>query len=265
MSSYFGLFKMTFKGELQYRAKALSGVITQVFWGLMYIYLYTAFMGGKIIEGFSITQMISYVWISQAFFVLRFTDLPKNCANEIENGNVCYKFVRPVDLYNQWYAEHFGYKLSGTIIRCFPLAVVAFLLPKSMRLMLPTSIASFSLFIIALLIGAMITSSISMVAVYLTFKTMSAKGTATIINTVCGVLGGMYVPLVFMPQSLQNVLNYLPFRFIMDLPARIYVGNIPPMEAIKFIVIAVLWLIALIAIGKLLMKQACKSTIIQGG
>ena len=265
MSSYFGLFKMTFKGELQYRAKAISGVVTQVFWGLMYIYLYTAFMGGKVIEGFSISQMISYVWIGQAFFVLRFSDLPKNCGKEIENGNVCYKFVRPVDLYNQWYAEHFGYKLSATLIRCLPLTVVAFLLPKNMRLMLPTSLSSFVLFATALLLGALITSAISMISVFLTFKTMSAKGTASIMNTICGVLGGMYVPLVFMPQSVQNVLNYLPFRFIMDLPARIYVGNIPPMEAIKFIGIAIGWLIALITIGKLLMKVAGKSTVIQGG
>lgn len=265
MSSYFGLFKMTFKGELQYRAKAISGVITQVFWGLMYIYLYTAFMGGKIIDGFTISQMISYVWVGQAFFVLRFSDLPKNCDKEIENGNVCYKFVRPVDLYNQWYAEHFGFKLSGTLIRCVPLLTVAFLLPKSMRLMLPTSFASFGLFLVALLLGAMMTSAISMISVFLTFKTMSAKGTATIMNTVCGVLGGMYVPLVFMPQSIQNVLNYLPFRFIMDLPARIYVGNVPPTEALKFIGIAIIWLIALIAIGKLLIKCAGKNTVIQGG
>ena len=265
MSSYFGLFKMSFKGELQYRAKAISGVVTQVFWGLMYIYLYTAFMGGKIIEGFSIAQMISYVWIGQAFFVLRFSDLPKNCGKEIENGNVCYKFVRPVNIYNQWFFEHLGYKLSATLLRFIPIVVVAFLLPKSMRLMLPTSFASFGLFLVALLLGALITSSISMISVFLTFKTMSAKGTASIMNTVCGVLGGMYVPLVFMPQSIQNVLNYLPFRFIMDLPARIYVGNIPPMEAIKLIGIAVLWLVALIAIGKLLMKQAGKTTVIQGG
>lgn len=265
MSSYVGLFKMTFKGELQYRAKALSGVVTQVFWGLMYIYLYTAFMGGKLIDGFSISQMISYVWIGQAFFALRFSDLPKNCGQEIENGNVCYKFVRPVELYNQWYAEHFGYKLSATLIRCVPLAVIAFILPESIRLMLPTSISAFLLFAIALFIGALTTSAISMITVFLTFKTMSAKGTATIMNTICGVLGGMYVPLVFMPQSVQNVLNYLPFRFIMDLPARIYVGNIPPLEAIKFIGIAVLWLIGLIVIGKLLMKHAGKNAIIQGG
>ena len=265
MSSYFGLFKMTFKGELQYRAKALSGIVTQIFWGLLYIYLYTAFMGGKVIEGFSIKQMISYVWVGQAFFVLRFADLPKNCAKEIESGNVCYKIVRPVDLYNQWFAEHFGYKLSATIIRCLPLTVCAFLMPKGLRLMLPVSLASFGLFIVALLIGAMITSAISMISVYLTFKTLSAKGILTMVNAICGVLGGMYVPLVFMPQSVQNVLNYLPFRFIFDLPARIYVGNIPPIEALKLLAIALAWLVVLILIGRILIKLAGKKTVIQGG
>ena len=265
MSSYLGLFKMTFKGELQYRAKALSGVVTQVFWGLMYIYLYTAFMGGKIIDGFSISQMISYVWIGQAFFALRFADLPKNCAKEIESGNDCYKFVRPIDLYNQWFAEHFGYKLSATIIRCIPLTIVAFLMPPHMRLALPTSFVSFVLFLIALALGALMTSAISMITVFLTFKTLSAKGTLTICNTVCGVLGGMYVPLIFMPQSVQNVLNYLPFRFIMDLPARIYIGNIPPLEALQLIGIALAWFFILIAIGKLLIKKAGKNAVIQGG
>ena len=265
MSSYVGLFKMSFKGELQYRAKALSGMVTQVFWGLMYIYLYIAFMGGKIIDGFSIPQMISYVWIGQAFFALRYQDLPKNCAQEIVNGNVCYKFVRPVDLYNQWYAEHFGYKLSATLIRCLPLLIVAFIMPSGLRLMLPNNFISFILFAIALLIGATLTSAISMISVFFTFKTLSAKGTYSIVNTICGILGGMYVPLVFMPQNVQNILNYLPFRFVMDLPARIYIGNIPVTESIKLIGIGFVWLVVLVIIGKLLMKLAGKNTVIQGG
>ena len=265
MGSYIGLFKMTFKGELQYRAKAISGVVTQLFWGFMYIYLYTSFMGGKIINGFSIAQMVSYVWLNQAFFALRIVDLPKNCAKEIENGNVCYKFVRPVDLYNQWYFEHIGYKMSAALIRCIPLIVVTFILPATMRLSLPVNFASFGIFLLALIIGASITSAISMIAVCLTFKTLSARGVLSIVNTVCGLLGGAYIPLVFMPQAMQNVLNYLPFRFIMDLPARIYIGNIPPLEALKFIAIALAWLIFLLIIGKLLMKKISKRTIIQGG
>jgi len=88
MQSYRGLFKMTFKGELQYRAKALSGITTQFFWGLLYIYLYTAFMKGDTIDGFSISQMCSFIWLGQAFFVLRYIDLPKKCAKEIYDGLV---------------------------------------------------------------------------------------------------------------------------------------------------------------------------------
>lgn len=265
MGSYFGMFKMAFKGELQYRVKALSGVVTQLFWGLMYIYLYTAFMGGKIIDGFSISQMITYVWIGQAFFALRFADLPKKCAKEIENGDVCYKFVRPVNLYNQWFAEHFGFKLSSTLIRCVPLLLIAFLMPSSLRASLPPNFTSFVLFLITLLIGALMTSAISMISIFLTFKTMSAKGILTIVNSIVGVLGGLYVPIPFMPQALQNILNYLPFRFIMDLPARIFVGSIPHLEALKFILIAIVWLVVIILIGKLLIRQAAKNTIIQGG
>ena len=265
MSSYFGIFKMNFKGELQYRAKALSGVVTQIFWGLMYIYLYTAFMGGKVIEGFSIDQMITYVWLGQAFLMIRFLELPKNCAKEIENGNICYKFVRPINLYNQWFAEHLGYKLSSTILRCLPLVLFASLMPKAIRIMLPVSFTAFVLFLLALVIGILMTSAISMIIVYLTFKTLSARGTVSICNTVCGVLGGLYIPLVFMPKSIQNVLNYLPFRFILDLPARIYIGNIASLDALKFLGIAFAWLVVIILIGKRLIAKAGKTAIIQGG
>lgn len=265
MRSYYGFFKMSFKGELQYRAKALSGVVTQIFWGLLYIYLYTAFMGGKIIEGFSISQMTAYVWLGQAFLVLRFLDLPKNCAKEITNGDVCYKFVRPVDLYNQWYADYVGYRLSASIIRSIPLLIVAFLMPGDLRMTLPASILAFLLFVVSLLIGALIMASISMITVFLTFKTLSAKGTVAICNTIVGLLGGAYVPLVFMPQGLQNVLDYLPFRFIMDLPARIYIGNILPLEGVKYLGIALVWLVLLIALGRFLISKVSKNAVIQGG
>ena len=209
MSSYTGLFKMTFKGELQYRAKAISGITTQFFWGIMYVYLYTAFMGGKIIEGFSISQMASYIWLNQAFFVMRYVDLPKKCAQEIENGDVCYKFVRPVDLYNQWYVEHLGYKVSATLLRFLPIIIIAFILPTNLGLSLPANPLAFLLFVVALIIGGLITSAISMIVVYLTFKTLSSKGTQIIVNTLTGILGGGFIPIPLMPKPIQNVVNFL--------------------------------------------------------
>lgn len=263
--SYRGLFKMTFKGQLQYRAKAISGITTQFFWGIMYIYLYTAFMGGKVIDGFSISQMASYIWLGQAFFVLRYVDLPKGCAEDIINGNVCYKFVRPLNLYNQWYFEHLGYKLSATLLRFIPITIVALLLPKSLGLMLPTTVWSFLLFLLALMLGALMTSAISMIAVFLTFETLSKKGSSFIVNVLTTLLAGGYIPLPLMPTSIQRVLNYLPFRFVSDLPYRIYIGNIGLVASVKFLAIGLIWLVVLVGLGKLLISRATKKTVIQGG
>lgn len=265
MRSYKGFFKMTFKGEIQYRAKALSGVATQFFWGIMYIYLYTAFMGGSIIDGFSISQMASYIWLGQAFFMLRYVEVPKKYGAEIESGDVCYKFIRPVDLYNQWFFEHIGYKISATILRCWPIIIVSLLLPANMGLSLPASLLAFLLSLIALCLGALMTSAISMFILYLTLKTNSQKGTQAVISTISGVLGGMYIPLPLMPEAIQNILNFLPFRFISDLPIRIYIGNVSIQEALMFIGICVVWLVILISLGKLLITRALKKAQVQGG
>lgn len=265
MKAYLGLFKMTFKGEIQYRTKALSGVCTQLFWGFMFIYLYTAFMGGKVIEGFSISQMASYIWLGQAFFALTYISLPSHCGAEITNGNVCYKFVRPVNIYNQWFFEHLGQKVSSTLLRFLPIIIIAFLLPANMGLSLPVSITAFILFLIALAVGCLMAVVLSMLAIYITFKTLSPKGAATIVNTITSLLCGLSIPLPLMPISVQNILMWLPFRFISDLPFRIYIGNVGTIDALIQIGVGILWLIVLILLGKLLMKKALKNTIIQGG
>ena len=107
--------------------------------------------------------------------------------------------------------------------------------------------------------------AISMFVVYLTFVTQSSKGSQIFVHTLTGLLGGMIIPLPMLPQALQNVLNYLPFRFISDLPFRIYIGNVDLKTAGIFIAISIAWLVVLIILGKLLLKLSLKKTVIQGG
>ena len=52
--------------------KRFSGITTQLFWGLLQIYLYMAFLNTESVDGFSITQMASYIWLGQAFFAMRY-------------------------------------------------------------------------------------------------------------------------------------------------------------------------------------------------
>ena len=265
MKSYLGIFNMQFKGELQYRAKAFSGILTQFFWGLLYICLYTAFMKNGTVNGFSVSQMTSYVWLSQAFFVIRFVGIGKNVGSEITSGNVCYKFVRPINVYNLWYAEYLGEKLAASALRFAPIIVIAFCLPQGFNMSLPASVPAFFLFLLTLILGLLISVALSMFAVNIIFKTLSVKGSTGIVSTICGLLGGFYIPLPFLPKTLQTILSYLPFRYVGDLPFRIYVGSISVTDGLIYAGISVGWLVILVLLGKLLMKKSLKKTIIQGG
>ena len=264
MGSYFGLFKMTFKGELQYRVKAISGVITQFFWGLMYIFLFTAFMSEKTINGFSVQQMTSYIWLGQAFFALKYIMLPKNCGKMIASGDVCYNLIRPMNFYNQWFMQGMGERLSSTLLRCTPLIIVTLCIP-TLGLSLPVSLTAFGLFLVALIIGFFMASAISMIAVYLTFITLTERGMPGIINIITGLLCGTYIPLPLLPESVQNVIMYLPFRVIGDLPFRIYIGNIGTNDALIQIGIGLAWLFVMVLLGKLVIHSALKKTVVQGG
>lgn len=62
---YFSLYRLKAMQETQYRAAALGGLVTQAFFGLLYVFLYTAlFRGGNQAE---LAETITYVWLQQMF------------------------------------------------------------------------------------------------------------------------------------------------------------------------------------------------------
>lgn len=262
-SSYLGIFKMQFKSEMQYRAKAFSGIITQFFWGIMYIYLYRAFMRGGI-DGFSLAQMATYIWLGQAFYAMRSIVLPTNTIYEITDGNVCYRFVKPLNVYNQWFVELAGTKTASTILRCVPIIIISIFLPVGFGLQLPVSVGAFLLFLISLFLGLFISVAISMFAYNLVFLTMSQKS-AFIVNTIVALFNGSVVPIPLMPYTLQNFIKWLPFGCVSDLPFRIYCGNIGLMDGFKRIVLSAVWLVVLILLGRLSTKKQLKNVVVQGG
>ena len=64
---------------------------------------------------------------------------------------------------------------------------------------------------------------------------------------------------------LKKIAYILPFRFISDLPFRIYSGSISINQGINNIIEAIIWTILFIIIGNLITKNALKKAVIQGG
>lgn len=266
MKTFNSILKMNLKKQFQYRTAALSGAVTQLFFGFMYIALYRQFLTG---DGgdFSIAQMASYIWLGQIFYALyKYFDVCKfEISDKIVNGDVGYQLIRPMNLYSYWYSQVFSKALGQMLVRGLSLLLVLFILPAGWCLDLPVSLEALGLFLVSATIGAFLVTSINMISYIVVLHTLSPSGVFSFTVAVATFLAGGVIPIPMMPEVVQNVLNFFPFRYVSDLPYRIYIGNISGMTAFVQIGIQLAWLVGLVVLGKILMSRKLKRMVVQGG
>ncbi len=266
MKTFSSILKIHVKQQFQYRTSAFSGLLTQLFFGFMQIALFTTFLNsGK--SDFTVEQMASYIWLQQIFFTLfRFWDCCKSDITEkIVNGDIAYQLIRPMNLYDYWYKTIYSKSLGKALVRGTPMLFIVVWLPASLGLSLPVSVESFLLFAVSITIGTFLVSAINALSYIMVLYTLSPSGVFGFMVAVATFLAGSCVPIPMLPKSVQNVLNFFPFRYVSDLPFRIYVGNIGVSSAIVQIAIQLAWLVALLVLGRFIMSKKINKLVVQGG
>lgn len=267
MKFYKSYFKLRFITNLQYRSSALAGIATQLFFGMIYIFVYLAFYESNDGNGpMQINQLVSYLWLNQIFFSLIYMFYKdKEIYNLIRNGNVSYELTRPKNLYFMWYFKIMAQRLSNVTLRSIPIIILVTLLPKPYNLCGPESVISFLMFLIALIIGIFLMTAIITLYHVLTLRTLNETGITNIFMAIADLLSGGVVPIPFFPLFLQKITNVLPFRYVSDLAFRLYSGNIGVKEGLYGIVVQLLWLIIIMFFGNFLTKKYLKKIVVQGG
>ena len=268
MKVYLNLFKLKFMNQLQYRMAAIAGISTQFFFGIVYIMVYLAFYtsNGDVSLPMKWNELICYLWLGQSLFALVNPWVKDNdLLSMIKDGNIAYELCRPIDFYKKWYATMYGNRLAAVSLRFLPIIIIAILLPEPYKLLPPNSITSFILFLISLIISSLLITAISMLYHSITMFTLDEKGIMSLLMVFIEIFSGGTIPLVFFPKFLKIIAYILPFRYIIDLPFRVYSGNISISSATPNIGLSILWLIIIITIGYILSKKACNKATVQGG
>jgi len=267
MKAYWSVLKLRLLHGMQYRTAALAGVATQFFFGFIFIMIFEAFYSHAVEKPpMSLKELVSYIWLQQAFLVFIALWIRDNELFQlITTGNVAYELCRPCGFYEFWYAKLLAQRLSGALLRCFPILIVAFILPHPYRMTLPPSPAGFTLFLLALVLGLLLLVAISMLIYISVFVTMSPTGSLLIFVVIGEFFAGKIIPIPLMPTWLQTVASALPFRWTADFPFRVYSGHIPADEALLGLFAQLGWLIVIVWLGKVALGKALRRVIIQGG
>lgn len=263
---YLALFRVRFQNEMQYRVAALAGVCTQFVWGFMEILLFRAFYAGGGEMPMTFSQLVTYEWLQQAFlalFMLWFWD--KDIIEAITGGNIAYELARPMDLYNMWFTRVAAQRIARALLRCLPVLLVAFLLPEPYRMSLPVSFGAFLLFVVSTALGLCVVAALTMLVYALTFFTMSASGVRIFAASIAELLSGAVVPLPFFPEKWRLLAELSPFAAVQNLPLRLYSGNLAGDEALFYLGMQVFWLVALVLLGRILLRRMRRRLVVQGG
>lgn len=267
MKCYLAYFRLKFISSLQYRASALAGLSTQLFFGLVNICVFIAFFSSNNADTeMSLNQTITYLWLNQSFFALIYQFYKDRELFEIiRSGNISYELSRPKNLYLMWYFKIFGSRLADALLRCIPMLIIASLLPDPYRISLPSSLPNFLLFLVTFIIGSLLSTAISTLYPIIALKTLNEKGVLNLIITFADLLSGVAIPIVYFPKFLKIISSLLPFQYVSDLPFQLYVGSMSIEKGIEGIFVQIIWLIIITFSSYILMKKSLKRVCIQGG
>jgi len=270
LGPYAAVLAVRYRMLLQYRAAALAGFGTQLFFGAIRLMVLAAFYAAASVQPLSLADVVSYVWLGQAFYALLPWNVDPELAQEIRSGGVAYELLRPLDLYDYWFARTLAFRTARTSLRALPLLVVAiFVLPlvglERWALPLPADLPSAGAFLLSFCGMVLMSSAITMLMHVALLYTRSSQAPNQLAAPVVVLLSGIIVPLPLFPDGMQLLLALQPLRGLGDVPFRIYSGQIAAGAAWDDILQQFAWSALFITTGRELLARALRTSVVQGG
>jgi ABC-2 type transport system permease protein len=266
---YAAIIAARFKALLQYRAAALGGLFTQIFFGLVRVMILRAFYAAGTRAPISIDNVTGYVWLGQATLLLIPWREDADVAEQIRSGTIVYELTKPLDLWGTWFARSFAWRTAPVFLRMVPMFAIAMLVVPAFApgwgLAPPPSIAAFVVWIGCFAGAVMLSAALTALINVSMMWTIAGDGVPMMIATFATMFGGLVIPLPLFPDWLKPVLYALPFAGILDLPARVFTGDLSVGQGGLVIAHQLAWTVVLAVSGRYFLSRGLRRLVVQGG
>ena len=262
MRAYMAYAKKVFLGRSAYRFDHLMSIISTVLQLLIFYEIYRALYGGaEQVDGITMSMVTTNFVLSLGLGAIFSPDdyfLP----NKIWDGSISTELLRPISFKGRMIAENVGNSAFNLIFKFIPVLIVALL---TTGVNAPADIPSLLLFLLSAVLGYGVLWAISFAVQMTSFWLINIWSLITIKNVFVNVLSGSMIPLWFMSDWMQGVMNFTPFASIYFTPVQIYLGQLSYGEIAVKCAIQLIWTILIYLIGDLLWRKGQRKLIVQGG
>ena len=263
MRKYLSFARAGYLENVVYRFNFFFTLIANVFYIVVMYFLWRSIYGSReTLRGMTFDQVFAYMVLAGSTFILYKTYIEWWVSFFVVQGTIATQLTRPVDFELHLLFRSLGFaffNFTMVTLPAFLLLVFAFRADIPLGFNLLFGAASMAL---AYLLSFAIDFTVGLSS----FRTESIWGLSMTKEIIVMVLSGAMIPLNFFPEGLRNVLLFLPFQAIFNIPLTIFTNpalRLP--DTLSMLGIQVFWVVVIIGISRLLYARAIRMLTVNGG
>lgn len=256
------------QSSLAYKWNFLGFFIGEIFSSFVMYFLWRAVYahsGGGAINGFSMMDMTVYIFVSNITGFLTFSDVSYAVGEEILDGSISMRLIKPVNYELSLIFQELGSKLVTFALVLVPV----FACVEAYRFVATGAIcfsaARFALYLASMTLSYFILFYFDLCFGFLAFAVKNLWGFNMLKGNIVGFLSGSIIPLAFYPGWALPILDFMPFASMGYTPVMIYTGMYDARMIALSIARQILWVAILWTASKIVWHATVKHLTVQGG
>lgn len=272
LKKYVPFVKASWLTTLAYRYHVylwvLSDVLSTGLMCLLWVAIYSVQSGGTasgIINGFTLMEMIQYVlYVRIAASFVGYTETFWSISEDIRTGSIAMTLLKPISYRIKNMASSIGVFSASFVMLSLPLLLLFTFV--FWQLGVPTaSVMQFFMFVLTSFFGLLIVDSIDFLFGLVSIFTGALFGLGQIKSIIFEFLSGAILPIAFFPQSVQAVVQFLPYHSMISSPVNILLGKITMDQYGNIVITQLVWVVVLNLACKLVFDRFVKHVVAVGG
>lgn len=253
---YLAQIKTSLAVQFQYRAAMAIWMIGRIIQPLIFLVVWTTITRarGGAINGYDEGGFAAYFIMQMIVSQATFSWIMWEYDYTIRTGQFSFKLLRPIHPIHADVADNLAYKILSLIILIPAVLLLAWLFPPTFTPQLWSIGAGVLSIGLAFVVRFTLEWTLAMSALW-TSRVNAINQTYEVILV---FLSGFFAPLVVMPQSVQILANFLPFRWLIAFPIELTLGRLTPQAALIGFGCQLFWLVIALTAVSLVWRAGVK-------
>ncbi|MEI6233642.1 MAG: ABC-2 family transporter protein [Planctomycetota bacterium] len=232
---------------LAHRVRYVVGVLNYMTYVAVNYYLWEALYAdvpaGESRAGYTLAEMSTYVsvgWIMRSAY---FSNADNILAARINKGEINSDLLRPVSLFLQFYGSALGEAGFRAIFMALPVLALALFV---FNIAAPANALAAVCFVYSMVLAFHIFFAINFLTGLIAAWTEKIQGFLWAKFMLLQFLSGLLFPLSYLPERLERIFQWLPFKGMSYTPLQVYLGRVTGESLRNELMIQTVWTVVML-------------------